>query len=490
LSLPSDRSGAAAIPANLASGRRGSVAGIYCALLLTACVTSAGITVIYNMLPTLQRTFPGQPALAWVVTIYWLCSAVAAAVCGRLGDLRGRRKVMAIVLILCAAGALVSAWAPSLPWLIAGCAIQGAASAITPLSFGIFRENLPPERVPVAVGVLTSAGTVCAGIIFVSSGVVIDHFSWQGGFLLKVALAGAALLALFLFVPPSTPQPGPRVNLVKGLLFAPALAALLVAVQEVRAWGLADVRILALIAGGTLLLIVWARLQLREAQPLLGLSILANRQVALANACVVLVVLGAVQIGQILSMFFQQPLWTGTGLGLTATGSGFMHLMLDAVSIIAAPWSGRIAAKYGAKVSALLGFVFIITAWTWLALWHGDRGVTLAGAALALSGYAVTMTGLYNLIIESTPARRTGEATGLTYVLFTAFFAVGAQVVFALLETGHAVDPVHGPGVFPSNGAYVLGFGYIAATGVVGLLLATQLPWRKRTQAPATQAPA
>jgi hypothetical protein len=332
---------------------------------------------------------------------------------------------------------------------------------------------------------LTSAGTVCAGLIFVSSGVVIDHFSWQGGFLLKVALAGVALLALFLFVPPSAPQPGPRVNLVKGLLFAPALAALLVAVQEVRAWGLADVRIWALIAGGTLLLIVWARLQLREAQPLLGLSILANRQVALANACVVLVVLGAIQLGQILSMFFQQPLWTGTGLGLTATGSGFMHLILDAVSIIAAPWSGRIAAKHGAKVSALLGFVFIITAWTWLALWHGDRGVTLAGAALALSGYAITMTGLYNLIIESTPARRTGEATGLTYVLFTAFFAVGAQIVFALLETGHVADPAHGPGVFPSNGAYVLGFGYIAATGVVGFLLATQLPRRKPPQVPA-----
>jgi MFS family permease len=474
-----------AVPAHFTRTRRGSVAGVYCALLLTACVGSAGITVIYNMLPTLQRTFPGQPALAWVVTIYWLCSAIAAAVCGRLGDLNGRRKVMSVVLTLCAVGALGAAIAPSLPWLIVACALQGTASAITPLSLGIFRENLPPERVPVAVGVLTSAGTVCAGIIFVASGVVIDRFSWQGGFLLKVGLAAVALIAVFVFVPPSTPQPGPRVNLAKGVLFAPALAALLVGVQQIRAWGMADPRLWALFAGGAILLVVWARLQLREAQPLIGLRILANRQIALANVCVVVVVLGTIQIGQILSMFFQQPLWTGTGLGLTATGSGLMHLALDAVSIIAAPWSGRIAARHGARTSALVGFALIAVAWMWLALWHGDRGITLAGAALALGGYAVTMTGLYNLIIESIPPQRTGEATGMTYVFLTAFFAVGAQIVFALLESGRVVNPAHGGLAFPSDGAYVLGFGYIAATGVLGFLLATQLPRRGKAAVPA-----
>ena len=478
MSLPSEQTVATTGPlaAGLAPTRRGSAAGIYCALLLGACVSSAGITVIYNMLPTLQRTFPGQPALAWVVTIYWLCSAVASAVCGRLGDLRGRRKVMSVVLVLCAAGALVAAYAPSLPWLIIACAIQGAATAITPLSFGIFRENLAPERVPVAVGVLTSAGTVAAGIVFVVSGVVIDRFSWQAGFLLKVGLAIITLIALYLWVPPSKPKPGPPVNLAKGILFAPALAAILVGVQLRPVWGLGDLRLWAVFAGGALLLAVWARLQLRDPQPLIGLRILANRQVALANVCFVVVVLGAIQIGQILSMFFQQPLWTGTGLGLTATGSGLMHLVLDAVSIVAAPWSGRIAARYGGRRAALIGFAIIFVAWSWLALWHGDRGITLAGAALALSGYAVTAAALYNLILESTPAERTGEATGLTYILFTAFFAVGAQIVFALLGTSRVANAAHGALDFPSDAAFTLGFGYIAATGVLGFLLATLLP--------------
>jgi MFS family permease len=153
-----------------------------------------------------------------------------------------------------------------------------------------------------------------------------------------------------------------------------------------------------------------------------------------------------------------------------------MHLVLDAVSILAAPWSGRVAARYGGRRAALIGFGIIFVAWAWLALWHGDRGITLAGAALALGGYAVTATALYNLILESTPPERTGEATGLTYVLFTAFFAVGAQIIFALLSTSRVASAAHGALDFPSNAAFTLGFGYIAATGVLGFLLATRLP--------------
>jgi hypothetical protein len=88
----------------------------------------------------------------------------------------------------------------------------------------------------------------------------------------------------------------------------------------------------------------------------------------------------------------------------------------------------------------------------------------------------VTAAALYNLILESTPAERTGEATGLTYILFTAFFAVGAQIVFALLGTSRVANAAHGTLDFPSDAAFTLGFGYIAATGVLGFLLATRLP--------------
>jgi hypothetical protein len=98
---------------------------------------------------------------------------------------------------------------------------------------------------------------------------------------------------------------------------------------------------------------------------------------------------------------------------------------------------------------------------------------------VTLAGYSITACGLYNLIIESTPIRRTSEATGFTYVLFTAFFAVGAQIIFALLRTSRIAEPLHGSGDFPSQGAFSLSFAYIALTGLVGVGVALRLPNRQ-----------
>src|SRR2546423_1699911 len=84
----------------------------------------------------------------WEVTSYLLLSALSAALCGRLGDLLGQRLMVLTILGLCGAGSLLSALATSLPWIIAGCVLQGTAGALTPLSIGIARESLPRERVP------------------------------------------------------------------------------------------------------------------------------------------------------------------------------------------------------------------------------------------------------------------------------------------------------------------------------------------------------
>ena len=68
----------------------------------------------------------------------------------------------------------------------------------------------------------------------------LDEYSWQAGFYLKIALAAIALVFVLALVPRSTPAPQAKFNWLYGVLFAPALAALLVAVQQVREWGFAD----------------------------------------------------------------------------------------------------------------------------------------------------------------------------------------------------------------------------------------------------------
>jgi MFS family permease len=446
------------------------------AILLAAVAASSGITVIYTVLVTLYKAFPASNSVSWTVTAYWLGSAVFAAVNGRLGDLLGYRRVLLVVMSVAAAGAVVSACATQVGMLIAGCALQSIAAGITPLSIGLVRENLPPARLPAAVGLISAAGMVSAGLIYICAGVVVDHYSWQGGFWFKVALCVVAVVAVRMWTPPSPQHPGVRIDYARGLAFVPALCAILFAVQQLGAWGPGDARLWGLLLGGLAVLALWARHQLGTRHPLINVRLLKTREVVLANACMAFLAAGAMQLGQVFSLLAQQPAGTQAGFGLSATAAGLLMFSINIVALIASPWSGRVATRYKARRAALIGMFILACAWASLVVLHRSLLLFVPGAVLCSFGLAFASTALYNQIVEVTPAHQTGEATGMLYVIFSCFFAVGAQAVFALLRGASAG---HGGASFPADSGYVSVFVYIACSSITGLLIAYLLPKRR-----------
>src|SRR4051812_7237157 len=81
-------------------------------------------------LPAIQSSFGAAPVEGqWVLTAYGLSFGGGLLLCGRLGDLSGRRRLLVAGMALFAAAALVAGLAPSLGVLIAARAAQGAGSA-------------------------------------------------------------------------------------------------------------------------------------------------------------------------------------------------------------------------------------------------------------------------------------------------------------------------------------------------------------------------
>jgi MFS family permease len=450
--------------------------GFMLAILLAAVAASSGITVIYTVLVTLYKAFPGSHSISWTVTAYWLGSAVFAAVSGRLGDLLGYRRILLVVMSVASVGAVVAACATNVAVLIAGCAMQSVAAGITPLSIGLVRENVPPSRLPAAVGIISAAGMVSAGLIYICAGVVVDHYSWQGGFWFKVALCAAAVVAVRLWTPPSPQQPGARIDYVRGLAFTPALCAILFAVQQIGVWGPGDLRVWGLFVAGLIALVLWARHQHSVQHPLINVRLLKTRHVILANACMAFLAAGAMQLGQVFSLLAQQPAGTHTGFGLSATAAGLLMFSINIVALAASPWSGRVAARYDARSAALIGMAILACAWASLIVLHQSLLLFVPGAILCSFGLAFSNTALYNQIVAATPPHQTGEATGMLYVFFSCFFAVGAQVVFALLRNTSAS---HGVASFPADSGYISVFAYIACSSGAGLLIACTIPKRR-----------
>jgi len=454
------------------AARPPSIPGLYLVLVLNGFVAAAGLTVIYLMLATLYREYAGSTGVGWAVTCYLLVSAIAAALCGRLGDLLGRRFMILVVLGIAGIGAVASAFVPSLAGLILGCALQGVAGSLAPLSIGLAREHLPAERVPVALGIISCAGMFGAGIAFVLAGVVIEHFASHGGFVLKVLISALAFAAVALIVPKPgrPPQSLKGVDLLRGVLFAPALALALLALEVGRSWGWGDARVLGGFAAAGLLFAYWARHQAAQARPLINVRMLARRRVALTNLAMIFLALGAIQLGQTFSLLLQQPAWTGIGLGLSPSAVGWVMLPLNAMTVVVSPLSGWVGKRIGEQRVALVGASACLVAWLMMMAWHDTFPHLVQAAVVCTIGYGLLLPALYNLIAEASPVEHASEAAGINTVCLAAFMAVGSQVLFGLLGSDRVHDAAHGPGSFPSEAAFGTVFGYLAAMCVCCLL--------------------
>ena len=98
-------------------------------------------------------------------------------------------------------GSLVAALSASIEVLILGRVIQGAAGAVFPLSFGIIRDEFPPERVAAGIGLISATFGIGGGAGLVLSGVIVDHLSYEWIFWLGLIVVGLAIVATHLYVP-------------------------------------------------------------------------------------------------------------------------------------------------------------------------------------------------------------------------------------------------------------------------------------------------
>ena len=102
-----------------------SVGLIIGAVAVTLLLASLGQTIVSTALPTIVSELGGLDHLTWVVIAYLLSSTVVAPIYGKLGDLYGRKIVLQTAIVIFLGGALLSAFANSMTFLIIARAVQG-----------------------------------------------------------------------------------------------------------------------------------------------------------------------------------------------------------------------------------------------------------------------------------------------------------------------------------------------------------------------------
>ncbi|MEZ5744525.1 MAG: MFS transporter [Sphingomonadaceae bacterium] len=456
---------------------------IITALFMAEIAATFESAMLYAALPTLINEFGDPITAGWLVTMHMLIGAAAGVLVGRIGDIKGRKTVMQWMLVIATIGSILSAITDNFAIVLVGRALQGFSVAVIPLSIGIIRESLPRERVPVAVGLMTTGSGVGVAIGLVLGGVIVDNLNWHWLFVVSAILLALSWVACKFWVPgkPGIP-PRTRIDWLEGLLPAPGIMAMLYGVSQSKSLGWADPQVWGTILIGAVVMAYWARRSLRAEEPFVDLRLLGTRNVALANLLTICLGLGTMQVVLVFSTFTQSPVWTMAGLGLSATVAGLAKLPSNILSFFAGPLSGWLTKNFGDRRTVVIGTSLAVVGWL-IGLSLPSTLVAVISILCVISfGTTILNAAIYNVIVGAVPEQRTGEAIGTIAVTRGMAAAIGAQVIAVLLATATVTSPETGASL-PSPEGFRLTMTWIAGLTIIGTILALFLkPHHKVTE--------
>jgi EmrB/QacA subfamily drug resistance transporter len=412
--------------------------------------------------------------VSWILTAYLLSASVLTPVLGRLGDMVGKRRILIVVLALLLLGTVLAALAPTLGVLIVARVLQGAAGAVMPLSIGIVRDELPPERVSVTIGLLSAIFGVGGGIGIVAAGPIVQSLNWHWLFWFPAALIIIALLGAIFGMPESAARKPGRLDIVGTFILAVALSSILLAVTDGQKWGWGSALTLCLLALGVVALVGFVLVELRVKQPLVDVRLFRIRGVWTAHVVALVVGFGMFGLFILIPPLLELPTSTGFGFGTTVTEAGLLLLPLVLAMVVFGPLGGRLVRTRGAKLPMLLGGILITAAFAFPAIAHNQLWEVVVAETLVGAGIGLALSSTANAIIDAVPATQTGEAISVNAIARTIGSSIGTAAIAVLLTSHESSQGI------PSNGGFTLAFWAGAAVSFAAVLAALAAPSIRR----------
>ncbi|MFF0548655.1 MFS transporter [Streptomyces sp. NPDC004311] len=462
-------------PASPASGARNETVVVF-ALSLAAMVVSMMQTLPVPILGLIREDLGASTAgVSWVTTATLLSAAVFTPLLGRFGDQHGKKPTLVAVLGVMVAGSVLTALASSLPLLIVGRVLQGAATAIFPLALSVLREEVRPQKLPGAMALVSGTLAFGSGLALVATGLLTSgpDADYRNAFWMATGLALLALLAVLVLVPATRHKTGGRTDVLGALTLGTALLLLLLGISQGHEWGWTSGRTLGSFAGAAVMAAVWVVTELKVAEPLVDMKMFVHRPVLMANLAGVLVGFGMFASFLGVSYLVQMPeALTGYGFDASILRASVQFLLPSAiVSLLASPIGGQIVRHRGPRAALGLAAVFGAVGFGWLVLDHGHAfsviGSGLVVGAAVSFGYAAMPA----VIMSSVPPHQSGIANGINSISRSTGSAIGSAVVTTILASKTIEHLPAGVPPLPAESGFTLTFGIGAvAFALVGLI--------------------
>ena len=406
------------------------------AMIVVVAMTFIDMTIVSIAAPDIQRGLGlSSTGLQWVVSGYLVSLAAFFALGGRLADVIGHRTMVVVGTLVFIGASVACGLTPEGTgadvWIVGFRIVQGAGAALLfPAALAVVLHAFPTEQRGSAVarffavtGGLTSIGPFVGAYLL--------EISWRWIFLVNVPVAIVGLVLTFVAGVDNQRRREP-IDLLGAALIAVGAGAVVAGLQQSSTWGWSDLRTLACLVGGVVVLGIFLEVERSRPDPLIRVRFFENRTFAMQN--LILFFASAAFV----PLFFFASIYAQVSLGWTASNTGLYLLTFFAGfapgAVIGGKWLDRGQARRAAVWGGVLGAAGFFA---WAARLPGlTENTQWPWIVVAGLGVGLVIGSANTDAINQVPAENFGEATGVTQTVRNLGAAVGLAVVGTVFASG------------------------------------------------------
>jgi EmrB/QacA subfamily drug resistance transporter len=280
---------------------------VFSGLMLALLLAALDQTIVGTALPTIVGDLHGLNHLSWVVTAYLLTSTTVALLYGKISDLYGRKPVYQFAIVVFLIGSALAGLSQNMTQLILFRAIQGiGAGGLIVLAQTIIGDIVSPRergRYQGYFGAVFGLATVAGPLL---GGFIVDNLSWRWVFVINIPIGIVALFVIAVVLKDPVRGRKHQIDYLGSVLMASGVSALLLVSVwggQQHAWSSAT--IIGLAVAGVALLVLFLVREHYAAEPILPLSLFRDRVFSTAGG--VGFIMGLAMFGAIvfLPIYFQ-----------------------------------------------------------------------------------------------------------------------------------------------------------------------------------------
>lgn len=381
-------------------------------VILSVFMFNIDYSMLNISLPTVAKYFNINIARASILPIIYMLIVTSLLLgFGKLGDIRGYKKIFIAGVVIFALGAIVACVSPTLKILILARIIQSVGEAMfSPIGIAILTTFLPSSMRGTALGLVALAQGFGFAAGSPMGGFVTTYLGWRAIFLLDIPIAILILLLAFKFIPSKQPETSERrFDIVGNVLIFIALSTMLYALTSLQEVTKRHPGIPIFLVISCLAFILFIIQEKKVTYPLLDLHLFKNRSFTFANIasfCAIFLMMGFI---------FLAPFYFELVRGLNATQIGILLIIPSLTMTLVAPISGMASDIIGSRTICTVGAVLEAMAFVMLFYIRASSGALPVYIALFSLGLAA---GLFlppnnRLVMLQTPRDKQGVGSGI-----------------------------------------------------------------------------